>query len=101
MYWPLSGPVSEASASLAAIETVAVSSSVIVTVALSAPPSIEICGSPELMLSSVTITVSDASTMSSSRAVRSIVAVVEPAVIVTWPDSGVKSSPEVAVPVTV
>ena len=101
MYWPLSGPVSEASASLAAIETVAVSSSAMVTVAWLAPPSIVICGSPAVMLSSVTMTVSVASTMASSRAARSIVAVVLPAVMVTEPDRAVKSSPEVAVPVTV
>ena len=60
-----------------------------------------ICGSPAVMLSSVTMTVSLASTMASSRAARSIVAVVLPAVIVTEPDRAVKSSPEVAVPVTV
>ena len=83
------------------METVAVSSSVMVTVALLAPPSIVICGSPAVTLSSVTITVSLASTMASSRAARSIVAVVLPAVIVTEPDRAVKSSPDAAVPVTV
>ena len=86
---------------MAAIETWAESSSAIVTVAVSAAPSIVICGSPAVTLSKVTMTVSLASTMASSSVLRSMVAVVLPAPIVTDPERTEKSSPEVAVPVTV
>ena len=71
---------------MAAILTVAESSSAMVTVAVSAAPSIVICGSPAVTLSSVTMTVSLASTMASSSVLRSIVAVVLPAAIVTDPE---------------
>ena len=79
------------------IETVAVSSSLIVTVALSAAP-IEMSASPAVIESNVSVTDSLSSKIESSATATSIVAEVCPARIVTVPESGVKSSPEVASP---
>ena len=69
-----------------AMVTVAESLSAIVLVAVSVPPSV---ASPEVMLPSVTITVSGASTIASSVTGMLIVAVVAPAIMVTVPESAV------------
>ena len=77
---------------------VAVSLSEMVTVASSFAASIV---TPLFAEVSVSITVSLASSKASLRTLRSIVAVVWPAVTITLPERAVKSVPEVAVPETV
>ncbi len=99
VYWPLLVG-SAAAGSLAAMVTSAASSSAMVTVAALVAP-IETSASPAVTVFSVTVTVSLSSMSESSTTVRSIVAAVFPARIVTAPASGVKSSPDVASPVTV
>ena len=83
---PLEG--SAALGSLAAMLTVAASLSVMFTVALTVALRVT-CGSPEVMVPSVTITVSVASSTRSSITVTSMVAVVLNAAIVNVPDNAV------------
>ncbi len=87
-----------ASASLATMLTVAVSSSLRVIDAVLATESILTSGS--LVEFSVIVSVSSFSRKRSSTVVTSMVAVVCPARITTVPESGVKSSPEIASPET-
>jgi len=93
---PLTGPVSAPSVVLA-IVTVAESLSAMVLVATSVAPSV---ARPELTDVRVTTTVSLPSTIASLITGIEIVAVVEPAGIVTVPLNAVKSEPDVAVPPT-
>ena len=94
-----SSPGSLADASFAAIVTTAVSSSLIVTVAVSAAP-IEMSASPDVIEASVSVTDSLSSRIVSSITARSISAELLPAKIVTEPLKVVKSSPAVASPLT-
>ncbi len=96
--WPLS-PGSAADASLAVMETVAASSSAIVTVAVLAPGVASTLTSTSSVPVRVRMTVSLSSNRSLSSVSTSIVADVWPAEMVTLPDSVVKSLPSSAVPV--
>ena len=93
---PFDGPASAPSVVLA-IVTVAESLSAMVLVATSVAPSV---ARPELIDVRVTMTVSLPSTIASLMTGIEMVAVVEPARIVTVPLNAVKSKPDVAVPAT-
>ena len=82
-------------------DTVELSLAAMVTVALFAPPSIEIPGAPLVIDVSVSTTSSMGSTMLSVMTSTRIVLLLVPAVIVTDPLRATKSLPEVAVPPTV
>ena len=95
---PLTGPLSLPSR-VVAIETVAVSLSVMFSVAEFAAP-IAIWGAPLLIALNVTLTVSVGSTRLSSSTGTAIVADNWLAGMVTLPLNGVKSAPLLAVPPT-
>ncbi len=87
--------------SVAMTEIVATSSSSMVTVAELAVESIVTCGSLETIPPSVTTTVSSSSSRALSMTVTSTVVEVCPARIMAVVGSETKSSPAVAVPVTI
>ncbi len=97
--WP-SSEGSAALASLATIETLAWSSSAMLTVAVFDPKVVSTVTSASFVPVSVRMTVSLSSSNESSITLISIVAEVWPAAIVTLPESAVKSVPMPAVPAT-
>ena len=78
-----------AAAAVVAMDTSAVSSSAMVTVAAFAAPSMAMSASPDVIAVSVTMTVSSPSTTRSFSTLTSMVADVVPARMVTVPESAV------------